>query len=31
MNKEKIIKKSEDFTKIISLKQSIKNKYFSIY
>ena len=31
MNKDKIIKKSEDFTKIISLKQSVKNKYFSIY
>ena len=31
MNKEKIIKKSETFTKIISKKQSVKNKYFSIY
>ena len=31
MNKEKIIKKSETFTEIISKKQSIKNKYFSIY
>ena len=31
MNKDKIIKKSEDFTKIISSKQSVKSKYFSIY
>jgi len=31
MNKEKIIKKSETFSKIISQQQSIKNKYFSIY
>ena len=31
MNKDKIIKKSETFTKIISNKQSVKNKYFSIY
>lgn len=31
MNKEKIIRKSEDFSTIISNKQSYKNKYFSIY
>jgi len=31
MNKDKIIKKSESFTEIISQKQSVKNKYFSIY
>lgn len=31
MNKEKIIKKSETFTEIISNNQSIKNRYFSIY
>ena len=31
MNKDKIIKKSKDFTKIISLKESVKSKYFSIY
>ena len=31
MNKDKIIKKSTDFTKIISSKQVIKNKYCSIY
>jgi len=31
MNKEKIIKDSKEFTKIINKKQSIKNKYFSIY
>ncbi len=31
MNKEKIIKESKDFTEIIQKKQSIKNKYFSIF
>ena len=31
MNKDKIIRKSEDFTKIIKNNQSVKNKYFSIY
>lgn len=31
MNKEKIIKESRTFTEIISKKQSIKNKYYSIY
>lgn len=31
MNKDKIIKKSEIFTAIISKKQVVKNKYFSIY
>ena len=31
MKKEKILKKSEDFSKIISNQQSIKNKYFSLY
>ena len=31
MNKEKIIKKSEMFSKIIGEKKSIKNKYYSIY
>lgn len=31
MNKDKIIKKSEDFTKIISSRQSFKNKYFSVF
>ena len=31
MNKEKIIKKSETYSEIISKKQSVKNKYFSIY
>lgn len=31
MNKEKIIKKSTTFTEIISKKNNIKNKYFSIY
>lgn len=31
MNKEKIIKKSTTFTEIISKKQNLKNKYFSIY
>lgn len=31
MNKEKIIKKSDDFTNIISTGTNLKNKYFSIY
>ena len=31
MNKEKIIKKSETFSQIISKNNSIKNKYLSIY
>ena len=31
MNKEKIIRKSETYSQIISEKKSIKNKYFSIY
>lgn len=31
MNKEKIIRKSETFSKIIGEKNSIKNKYYSIY
>ena len=31
MNKDKIIKKSQEFTKIISEKKVVKNKYFSIY
>lgn len=31
MNKEKIIKKSEDFTKIINSNNKVKSKYFSIY
>jgi len=31
MNKDKIIKKSNTFTEIISQKQFVKNKYFSIY
>ena len=31
MNKEKIIKKNEEFTKIINKNQSVKSKYFSIY
>jgi len=31
MNKDKIIKKSEIFSKIINGNKSIKNKYFSIY
>lgn len=31
MNKDKILKKSEDFSIIISNKQSYKNKYFSVY
>lgn len=31
MNKEKIIKNSETYSKIISTGESIKNKYFSVY
>ena len=31
MNKDKIIKKSETYSKIISENHSVKNKYFSIY
>lgn len=31
MNKDSIIKKSSTYSQIISKKQSIKNKYFSIY
>jgi ribonuclease P protein component len=31
MNKEKIIRKSEDFSKIISTGKKNKNNYFSIY
>lgn len=31
MNKDKILRKSEDFSKIISNQQSYKNKYFSVY
>ena len=31
MNKEKIIKKSEDFTKIINSNIKVKSKYFSVY
>lgn len=31
MNKEKILKKSDDFTKIINKNRSVKSKYFSIY
>ena len=31
MNKDKIIKKSPEFTKIISERKVVKNKYFSIY
>ena len=31
MNKEKILRKSEDFSTIISNKQYYKNKYFSLY
>ena len=31
MNKEKILRKSEDFSIIISNKQYYKNKYFSLY
>ena len=31
MNKEKILRKSEDFSIIISNQKYIKNKYFSLY
>ena len=31
MNKKKILRKSEDFSNIISTKQNYKNKYFSVY
>ena len=31
MNKEKILRKSEEFSKIISYQQKYKNKYFSLY
>jgi ribonuclease P protein component len=31
MNKEKIIKKSETYSEIISEKKSYKSKYFSVY
>ena len=31
MNKDKILRKSEDFSNIISTGQNYKNKYFSIY
>ena len=31
MNKEKILRKSEDFSKIISYQKKYKNKYFSLY
>ena len=31
MNKDKILRKSEDFSKIISNQKYVKNKYFSIY
>ena len=31
MNKDKIINKSEEFTKNISSRQSLKNKYFSVF
>ena len=31
MNKEKILRKSEDFSNIISTGKYFKNKYFSIY
>lgn len=31
MNKNKILRKSEDFSNIISTGQNYKNKYFSIY
>ena len=31
MNKEKILKKSDDFTKIINQNQKVKSKYFSVY
>ncbi len=31
MNKEKIIQKSEEFTRIIKNNQSVRNNFFSIY
>ena len=31
MNKEKILRKSEEFSKIISNQKKCKNKYFSLY
>ena len=31
MNKDKILRKSEDFSTIISTRQKYKNKYFSLY
>ena len=31
MNKDKILRKSEDFSEIISTRQIFKNKYFSLY
>ena len=31
MNKDKILKESTDFTKIIKNNQKVKSKYFSIY
>ena len=31
MNKEKILRKSDDFSKIISYQKKYKNKYFSLY
>ena len=31
MNKDKILRKSEEFSIIISNKQNYKNKYFSLY
>ena len=31
MNKDKILRKSEDFSEIISTRQFFKNKYFSLY
>lgn len=31
MNKDKILKESTDFTKIIKNNQNVKSKYFSIY
>ena len=31
MNKEKILRKSEDFSEIISNQKYFKNKYFSLY
>lgn len=31
MNKEMIIRKSQEFTEIINLRNSVKSKYFSIF